>query len=330
VKRREFIAGIGAAATSSFVWPLAARAQQPAMPVIGYLSARSSESDVSMLSAFYSGLKEAGYVVGKNAAIEFRWGDGQYDRLPALAEDLVRNNVAVMVTSGGELSALAAKRATSKIPIVISVGEDPVRYGLVASLNRPGGNITGVTSLLGALGAKQLGLLRDLVPKTGMLAMLVNPDDPWAETQITNTEAAAVAVGQQLMVLRANTRPGIDAAFATLVKQQIGALLVANSPFFVTQADHLVALSGRFALPTVYFRREIATAGGLMSYGSSTAELYGQMGIYAGKMLGGANPADLPFMQATRFELVINLKTAKTLGLEIPAMLLARADEVIE
>ena len=283
-----------------------------------------------MLSAFYSGLKEAGYVVGKNAAIEFRWGDGQYDRLPGLADDLARNNVAVIVTSGGELSALAAKRATSKIPIVISVGEDPVRYGLVASLNRPGGNITGVTSLLGALGAKQLGVLRDLMPKTGMLAMLVNPDDPWAETQITNTEAAAVAVGQQLMVLRANTKPGIDAAFATLLKQQIGALLVANSPFFVTQADYLIALSARLGLPTVYFRREIATAGGLMSYGSSTAELYGQMGVYAGKILGGANPADLPFMQAIRFELVINLKTARTLGLEIPPMLLARADEVIE
>jgi putative tryptophan/tyrosine transport system substrate-binding protein len=326
MRRRAFVVGLGA----TVALPLAARAQQPAVPVIGYLSARSSESDVSMLSAFYSGLKEAGYVVGKNAAIEFRWGDGKYDRLPRLAEDLVRSNVAVIVTSGGELSALAAKAATGKIPIVISVGEDPVRYGLVASLNRPGGNITGVTSLLGALGAKQLGVLRDLMPKTGTLAMLVNPDDPWAETQITNTQAAALAVGQQLKVLRANTRPDIDTAFATLVKEQIGALFVANSPFFVTQADYLVALSGRLALPTVYFRREIATAGGLMSYGSSTAELYGQMGIYAGKILGGANPADLPFVQATRFELVINLKTAKTLGLEIPPMLLARADEVIE
>jgi putative tryptophan/tyrosine transport system substrate-binding protein len=283
-----------------------------------------------MLSAFHRGLNETGYVVGKNVAIEFRWGDGQYDLLPALAEDLVRRNVAIIVTSGGELSALAAKRATSKIPIVISVGEDPVRYGLVASLNRPGGNITGVTSLLGTLGAKQLGLLRDLVPKTGKVAMLVNPDDPWAETQITNTEAAAHAVGQQLMVLRANTKPDIDTAFATLVKKQIGALLVANSPFFVTQADYLIALSARLALPTVYFRREIAAIGGLMSYGSSTAELYGQMGTYTGKILGGANPADLPFMQATRFELVINLKTAKTLGLDIPPTLLARADEVIE
>jgi putative ABC transport system substrate-binding protein len=300
------------------------------MPVIGYLSARSSGSDVAMLSAFHRGLNESGYAVGKNVAIEFRWGDGQYDRLPALAEDLVRRNVAVIVTSGGELSALAAKQATSRIPLVISVGEDPVRYGFVASLNRPGGNITGVTSLLGTLGAKQLGLLRDLVPKAGMVAMLVNPDDPWAELQITNTEAAALAVSQPLMVLRANTRPDIDAAFATLVEKQIGALLVANSPFFVTQAEYLIARSVRLALPTVYFRREMADAGGLMSYGSSTAELYGQLGTYAGKILGGANPADLPFMQATRFELVINLKTARTLGLEIPPTLLARADEVIE
>jgi putative ABC transport system substrate-binding protein len=326
MRRREFITIVGNAAA----WPLAVRAQQSTMPVIGYLSARSSESDVSMLSAFHRGLNETGYVVGKNVAIEFRWGDGQYDRLPALAEDLVRRNVAIIVTSGGELSALAAKRATSRIPIVINVGEDPVRYGLVASLNRPGGNITGVTSLLGSLGAKQLGLLRDLVPKIGMVAMLVNPDDTWAETQIANTQAAALTVGQQLTVLRASTKPDIDAAFATLVKKQIGALLVAASPFFVTQADYLIALSTRIALPTVYFRREIADVGGLMSYGSSTAELYGQMGNYTGKILGGANPADLPVMQATKFELVINLKTAKALGLEIPPTLLARADEVIE
>jgi putative ABC transport system substrate-binding protein len=325
--RREFIILMGGATAA---WPFAARARQTTMPVIGYLSARSSESDVSMLSAFQRGLNETGYVVGKNVEIEFRWGDGQYDRLPTLAEDLVRRNVAIIVTSGGELSALAAKRATSTIPIVINVGEDPVRYGLVTSLNRPGGNITGVTSLLGSLGAKQLGLLRDLVPKTGMVAMLVNPDDTWAETQITNTEAAARTVGQQLIVLRANTRPDIDAAFATVVKKQISALLVAASPFFVTQADYLIALSARLALPTVYFRREIADVGGLMSYGSSTAELYGQMGTYAGKILGGVNPADLPIMQATKFELVINLKTAKALGLEIPPMLIARADEVIE
>jgi putative tryptophan/tyrosine transport system substrate-binding protein len=330
MKRREFIAALGGAAASTSLWPLVARAQQPAMPVIGFLSARSSESDVSMVSEFYRGLKDAGYVVDKNVAIEFRWGDGHYDRLPALAEDLVRGNVAVIVTAGGEISARAAKAATGKIPIVFNVGEDPVKYGLVASLNRPGGNVTGVTSLLGTLGTKQLGLLRDLVPKAGVIAMLVNPDDTWAEAQIANTEAAALAVGQQLVVFRASTEPDIDAAFAAIVQQRAGALLVATSPFFVTRANYLIALATRHALPAIYFRREIADAGGLMSYGSSTAELYGQMGTYAGKILNGASPADLPVMQAIKFELVINLKTAKALGLEIPPTLLARADEVIE
>jgi putative ABC transport system substrate-binding protein len=330
MKRREFIAALGGAAASTSLWPLVARAQQPAMPVIGFLSARSSESDVSMVSEFYRGLKDAGYVVDKNVAIEFRWGDGHYDRLPALAEDLVLRNVAVIVTAGGEISARAAKAATGKIPIVFNVGEDPVKYGLVASLNRPGGNVTGVTSLLGTLGTKQLGLLRDLVPKAGVIAMLVNPDDTWAEAQIANTEAAALAVGQQLVVFRASTEPDIDAAFAAIVQQRAGALLVATSPFFVTRANSLIALATRHALPAIYFRREIADAGGLMSYGSSTAELYGQMGTYAGKILNGASPADLPVMQAIKFELVINLKTAKALGLEIPPTLLARADEVIE
>jgi putative ABC transport system substrate-binding protein len=263
-------------------------------------------------------------------AILSRWADGQYDRLPALAEDLVRLNVAVIVTGGGEISARAAKEATNKIPIIFNVGEDPVRYGLVTSFNRPGGNATGVTSLLGSLATKQFGLLRDLVPRGGVIAMLVNPDETWAETQISTTEAAALAVTQRLLVLRAATEQGIDAAFATLVEKQVGALLVAASPFFVTQAEHIIALSARHALPTIYFRREIAESGGLMSYGSSTAELYGQMGTYAGKILSGASPADLPVIQATKFELVINLKTAKALHLEIPPTLLARADEVIE
>jgi putative ABC transport system substrate-binding protein len=325
--RREFITLVGGAVAT---WPLAARAQQPAMPTIGYLSARSSASDVSMLAAFHRGLKESGYVAGKNVAIEFRWGDGHYDRLPALAEDLVRQNVTVIVTSGGEISAQAAKAATAKIPIVFNVGEDPVQYGLVASLNRPGGNVTGVTSLLGTLGTKQLGLLRDLVPNAGVIAMLVNPGDTWAKTQINNTEAAALAIGQRLIVIRASTEPDIDAAFSALIQQRVGALLVAASPFFVTQADQLIGLASRHAVPTIYFRREIADAGGLMSYGSSTAELYGQMGTYVGKILSGASPADLPVMQATKFEFIINLKTAKMLGIEIPPTLLARADEVIE
>lgn len=325
--RREFITMLGSAAAA---WPLAVRAQQSTMPVIGYLSARSSANDVSMLSAFQRGLKEAGYMVGKNVAIEFRWGDGHYDRLPALAEDLVHQNVAIIVTSGGEISAQAAKTVTAKIPIIFNLGEDPVRNGLVESLNRPGGNLTGVTSLLGTLGTKQLGILRDLVPNAGVIAMLVNPGDTWAETEISNTEAAALAVGQQLTVLRAATESDIEAAYATLVQQRVGALLVATSPFFVTQASRLIGLAGRHAMPAIYSRREIADAGGLMSYGSSTAELYGQMGVYTGKILSGANPADLPVMEATKFELVINIKTAKSLGFEIPPMLLARADEVIE
>jgi putative ABC transport system substrate-binding protein len=327
LRRRQFLTLLGGAATA---WPLAARAQQPAMPVVGYISMRSAESDVPMVAAFRHGLNETGYTEGKNVTIEFRWGGGQYDRLPALVEDLVRRQVAIIVTSGGEPAALAVKAATAKIPIVFNAGEDPVRFGLVASLNRPGGNLTGVTSLLGVLGAKQLGLLRELVPKAATIGMLVNPNDPWAESQTTNTQTAAREVGQQLVVVGASTERDIDAAFAALVQQRVGALLIINSPFFVTQADHLIALAARHALPTIYFRRELADAGGLISYGSSTAELYGQMGIYTGKILNGAKPADLPVMQPTKYELVINLKTAKALGLEVPPSVLARADEVIE
>jgi putative tryptophan/tyrosine transport system substrate-binding protein len=327
MRRRDFIKF---AAGSAITWPLAARAQQSVMPVIGYLSMRSAESDVPMLAAFRHGLNETGQIEGRNVAIEFRWGDGQYDRLPALVEDLVRRQVAIIVTSGGEQAALAAKAATATIPIVFNLGEDPVRFGLVASLNRPGGNLTGVTSLLAVLGAKQLALLRELVPKAVTIGMLVNPNDPWAESYTTNTQAAAREVGQQLVVLSASTERDIDATLAALVQQRADALLVANSPFFLTRADYLIALVARHALPTIYWRREMADAGGLMSYGSNTAELYGQMGIYAGKILNGANPADLPVIQPTKFELIINLKTAKTLGLEVPPTLLARADEVIE
>ena len=326
MKRREFIALAGGAAA----WPLAARAQERALPVIGYLSARSRDSDVAMVSAFQQGLKEAGFTEGVNVAIEYRWGDGQYDRLPAMAEDLARRNVATIVTSGGEIAALAAKAATTRIPIVFNIGEDPVRIGLVASLNRPGGNVTGVTSLLGALGTKQLGLIRELVPKVGVVGMLVNPGDTWAESFISNTEMGAREVGQRLVTATATTDAEIDAAFAMFVQQQVGALLVVASPFFVTRAERLIALTNRHAMPAIYFRREIAQAGGLMSYGTSTAELYSQMGAYTGRILGGAKPTDLPVMQATRFEFVINLRTAKALGLEIPAMLLARADEVVE
>jgi putative ABC transport system substrate-binding protein len=325
MKRREFISLLAGAAAL----PSAARAQQ-GMPTIGYLSTRSADSDVAMLDAFKRGLREAGYTVGANVAIEYRWGDGNYDRVPALAEDLVRRNVAVIVTSGGETSALAAKKVTTRIPIVFNIGQDPVRVGLAASLNRPGGNATGVTSLLGDLGSKQLGLIRELAPKSAMIGLLANPDEPWTDTLVANTQAAAQAGGQALLVRLPANDLTLDAAFDTFVQQQVQALLVTASPFFVTRADRIVAFAARRALPAIYFRREIARAGGLMSYGTSTAELYGQMGTYTGKILNGAKPADLPVMQATRFELVINLKTAKALGLDIPPTLLARADEVIE
>jgi putative ABC transport system substrate-binding protein len=326
MNRRSFITLLGGAAA----WPLAAHAQQPAIPVIGYLSTRSAESDVPMLAAFRRGLNETGYVVDKNVVIEFRFAGAQYDRLPVLAEDLARRQVSVIVTAGGERAALAAKTATATIPIVFNAGEDPVRFGLVTSLNRPGGNVTGVTSLLGGLGSKQLGLLRELLPKADAIAMLVNPNDPWAPSETSNTQSAAHSVGQHLIVLNASTEHDIDAAFAMLVQQRAAALLVAASPLFVTRAEHLIGLSARHSLPTIYFRRELAASGGLMSYGSSTAEVYGQMGIYAGKILKGAKPADLPVLQPTKFELVINLKTAKALGLQIPDKLLARAEEVIE
>jgi putative ABC transport system substrate-binding protein len=326
MKRRAFITLLGGAAA----WPLVARGQQPPMPVIGYLSARSVESDVPMLNAVRRGLNETGYVVGKNVGIEFRWARGQYDRLPALAEDLVRRQVAVIVAAGGEHVALAAKAATVSIPIVMAGGEDPVRFGLIASLNRPGGNITGVTSLVGALGPKQLGLLRELVPKADVIAMLVNPNDPWAASQISDTQSAAQSVGQHLVVLKASTEHDIDAAFSTLANQRAAALLVIASPLFLVSAEHLVGLSSRHALPTIYFRRELTDSGGLMSYGMNTAESYEQIGVYAGKILSGTKPIDLPVVQSTKFELVINLKTARALGLDIPPMLLARADEVIE
>ena len=327
LKRREFITLLGGGAAA---WPLAARAQQASMPVIGYLSVRSAESDVPMLAAFGRGLNETGYVVGKNVIIESRFAGGQRDRLQALAEDLVRRQVAVIVTGGGESAALAAKAATASIPIVFNAGGDPVRFGLVNSLNRPGGNITGVAALLSELVAKKLGLLRELVPNADTVAALVDPTDPSAATQISETQQAARALGHQLVLLTASTDEEIDAAYTMLVQQQAAALLVNASPFFVTRTERLVRLSARHALPTIYFRREMADAGGLMSYGSSTAEMYGQMGVYTGRILKGEKPADLPVLQPIKFELVINMKTAKALGLIIPPGMLAIADDVIE
>ena len=327
MRRREFITLVGGAAAA---WPLAARAQQAPMPVIGYLSTRSAESDVPMLTAFRRGLNGTGYVVGKNVTIETRFAGGQRDRLQVLAGDLVRRQVDVIATGGGESAALAAKAATANIPIVFNAGGDPVHLGLVTSLNRPGGNITGVAALLSELVAKELGLLRELVPKAGTIAVLVDPTDPSAASQISETQQAAHALGQQLLLLRASTDEEIDAAFAMLIQKQAAALLVNASPFFVTRAEHLIGLSARHTLPTIYFRREMADAGGLMSYGSSTAEMYGQMGVYAGRILKGAKPSELPVLQPITFELSINLKTAKALGLTFPPSLRLRADEVIE
>jgi len=326
LNRRGVIGLIGGAAA----WPVAARAQPSGMPVIGYLSTRSPETDVPMLAAIRRGLSETGYVEGKNVAIEYSWGRGQYGRMPALAEDLVRRQVAVIITAGGEPAALAAKAATATIPLVVNLAEDPVRMGFAASLSRPGGNITGVTSLLGAQGAKQLGLLRELIPQAASMGMLVDPSMPWAESLTAETQSAARAVGQRLVVAGASSERDIDAAVATMVQQGAGALLVTASPFFFTRADYLISLVARHELPAIYWRREIAEAGGLMSYGSSTAELYGQVGVYAGKILNGAKPADLPILQPTKFEFVINAKTAKALGVKVSDNLLSIADEVIE
>jgi putative tryptophan/tyrosine transport system substrate-binding protein len=327
MKRRAFITLLGGAAAA---WPLAARAQQPAMPVIGYLSARTPKTDAPLLVAFRRGLSEAGYVEGNNVTIEFRWGGGHDDPLPELAADLVRRRVSVIVTAGGPAPALAAKAATGTIPVVFVTAGDPVQEGLVASLSRPGGNVTGVGTFYFSLGPKQLGLMRELVPNADFFGLLVDPRISSAESQANETEAAGRAMGQRFLVLRARTEREIDAAFATLVQQRAGALLVVASPFFFTQAHYLITLAARHSLPAMYFRRELVEAGGLMSYGTSTAESYHQLGNYAGKILSGLKPSELPVIQSTKFEFVINLQSAKALGLTIPPGLLAIADEVIE
>ena len=328
MRRRDFISLVGATAAT---WPLAARAQQPAMPVIGFLGATLPEMNADFWRAFRQALKEAGYVEGETVAIVYRWAENQLDRLPALAAELARRQVAVILAVGGSAPALAAKAATSTIPVVFIIGGDPVKLGLVASLNRPGGNVTGVTILSGALTAKRLELLRELVPGSGVVACLVNPSSPEIETQLTDIRAVSRTFGQEIPVLNASNERDIDAAFATLVvRQQIGGLLVANDGFFVGRREQLVALAARHAIPAMYFLREFASAGGLMSYGNSLADAYRQVGTYAGRILKGAKPADLPVEQAVKIELVINLKTAKALGLDVPTTLLLRANEVIE
>ena len=326
LRRREFITLLGGAAA----WPLAARAQQPVMPVIGILSSRSLDDSKHMLAAFAQGLSELGFFERQTVAIEYRWADGHYDRLPALAADLVRRQVAAILAVGSLPSPLAAKAATATIPIVFIVGGDPVKFGLVASLNRPGGNVTGVNILSGALTAKRLELLRELVPQAGVVACLMNPSSPEAQTHLADMRTAAGTLGQEILVLDASNERDIDAAFATLVQQRASALLVANDALFVLRREQLVGLAARHAIPTMYFLREFAAVGGLMSYGNSLADAYRQVGIYIGRILKGEKPADLPVQQAVKIELIINLKTAKALGLAFPLTLLGRADEVIE
>ena len=325
MRRRSFITLLGGAAAA---WPLAARAQQQAMPVIGLLS--GIDPDDRQLAAVQQGLNESGYLVGRNVAIEHRSAAGRYDRLPALAADLVRHRVTVIVTMLGTLAALSAKAATATIPVVFAIGTDPVKAGLVPSLNRPDGNITGVTFLSNVLAAKRLGLLRELLPGIGAIGDLVNPTNPNSEGETNDMRAAAQALGLQLHIANAKTEREIDAAFASFAEQRISALIVTADAFFSGRKDQLVSLAAGHALPTMYWLREFPAAGGLMSYGTSITDAFRAASVYAGRILKGEKPADLPVVQSTKFELVINLKAAQTLGLTIPPGVLAIADEVIE
>ena len=328
MKRREFITLLGGAAAA---WPLAARAQQPSMPVIGFLDARSPDTMGGRLSALRRGLKETGYVEGENVAIVYRWAEGRFDRLPELAAELVRREVTVMAMGGGSPATFAAKAATTTIPIVFGVGEDPVKLGLVTSLARPGGNLTGVNFFNVELAAKRLELLREVVPAAARVAVLVNPDNV-ANTEATMRDvgAAARAMGRQIQVLKASTSREIDAAFAALVRERPDALFVAGDSWFNSRRVQLANLTVRHALPAAFSQREIVEVGGLMSYGSDILDVYRQIGVYVGRILKGTKPADLPVVQSSKFELVINASTARMLGLTVPDKLLVAADEVIE
>jgi len=328
MKRREFITLLGGAAAA---WPLAARAQQPAMPVVGFVSPRSPDGSAPIAAAFQKGLNEVGYVADQHVTVEYHWLNGQYDRLAPLMADLVRRRVAVVAIPGSNPAALAAKAATTTIPIVFGVGEDPVKLGLVASLARPGGNATGINFFVAEVATKRLGLLRDLVPKAARVAVLVNPANaPTAEATLRDIPEAARVLGLQIQVLNASTSREIEAAFAALVRDRADALFVAPDGFFVTRRVQFATLAARHAIPATYSAREVVEVGGLMSYGTDILDMNRRVGIYTGQILKGAKPADLPVLQATKFEFVINLQTARALGIEVPNSIQLLADELIE
>jgi putative tryptophan/tyrosine transport system substrate-binding protein len=327
MRRREFISLLGGAAAS---WPLAARAQQPAMPAIGFLESKSARDSRQTVAAFHRGLNEAAFIEGQNVAIEYRWADNQHDRLPTLAADLVRRKVAV-IAAPDTASALAAKAATTTIPIVFDTSLDPVAVGLVASLNRPGANVTGITSLNTEVASKRLELLHEVVPKASTIGLLVNQANPrLADINIAEMQAASRTLGLQILVLSASNNDAIDEAFAALAKRGIGALVVTPDAFFNSRSEQLAALVLRYALPAISAHREFTIAGGLFSYGTSLADIYRQLGVYAAKILKGENPAELPVSQSTKIELIINVRTARLLGLSFPIAVLGRADEAIE
>ncbi len=326
MRRRDFITLVGTAAA----WPLAAHAQQQSMPVIGLLHSASHEPFAHLVVAFREGLKDAGYVEGQNVAIEYRWANGRYDQLPVLASDLVNRRVAVIAAFGGSSSGRAAKKSTGTIPIVFSVGDDPVKVGLVANLNHPGENITGVSNLLGALDAKKLGLLREIAPKATVIGVLENPTLAPVKDRLSSVQEAARSIGQQIQIFYARDEPSLEATFSRLTQSGVGALVVGADPFFNSRRDQLVALAARNAVPAIYETRDYVVAGGLMSYGTKLAEAYRQVGIYTGRILKGDKPADLPVVQSSKFELVINVKTANALGLAVPNSMQLLADEVIE
>jgi putative ABC transport system substrate-binding protein len=327
MRRREFIKFIGGTAVA---WPFTVRAQQSAIPVIGFLSSVPFETRRDQVLGFHGGLKQSGYVEGQNVAIEYRSGDNQIERLPALAADLVSRRVDVLVTIGGDISIRAAQAATATIPVIFVSGFDPVASGFVASLNRPGGNLTGVSFLVVFTVAKRLELLRELAPTAATIGMLVNPNNPNAEVTTRDAQQGAETLGKKLVVVTAGTESDLDPSFATFIQEKVEAVLVEADPFFLARREQIVALVARHSLPAIYAFREFATIGGLMSYGTSLSNAYHQAGVYAGKILKGEKPADLPVIQATKFELVVNLKTARTLGLKVPLTLQVAADEVIE